>query len=734
MNKPTKKIIALISLLLLFVTFSSPLINGANATLVGNSSITSKCDEYVVKKCSTTATCLSDCSITLGESVTDKATVTYGATGQVRFEVSTDGINFVQFGAVKTLSGGYSNTARSDSYTPTAARTYYFRAVYLGDSNYLGSQSGNKDEILTVKTVEKKTTCTTTLLSDCSIKLGESVKDYAYVTAGADGQVRFEVSTDGTTFTQFGAVKTLPGGLLNIVVSDSYTPTAVGTYYFRAVYLGDATHLGSQSGNKDEVLTVKTCQTTTTTNTVLSNTEITLGNSVTDIVAVSGGATGQVRFEVSTDGINFVQFGAVKTLLGGSTTSDSYTPVAVGTYYFRAVYLGDATHLGSQSGNKEEPLTINPATPSISTTLSAASITLGQPIHDVATVTGMSGFPVPTGSVTFWTSTDASSWSQLGGSVPLVGGQATSADFTPLATGTYYFQARYSGDNNYISVNSGATEEAFVVNKATPAIQTTLSQSNIKLGESVTDSVAVTGLAGSYPSPTGTVTFQVSTDNAVTWSNFGTVKTLVSGTATSDSYPAVPSTLAGTCYFRAVYSGDSNYLGATSGDKDEKLTLKIQPVLIETTYLPNLPSAAVTMKIALGSSSNLDITLSNVPTGYSVSNGAYLGWCGHERYALTTVRSYQVYMFDTLSSTLPPSIAGSTYNGLSDWNKVNYILNHKQGSAQDVQAAIWYFINGIPTTSANALAMINDANANPNYMPNVGDTIAVICVTEGWLT
>jgi hypothetical protein len=300
--------------------------------------------------CVYTFLCYGGCgSPNIGDSVNDYAFVTAGATGQVRFEVSVNGAPFQQYGTLKTLSG-YFNIVKSDDYTLTVTGTYYFRAVYLGDAKYLGSQSGNTDEPLTVS---KGKTCTSTCLSVCSITLGKSVTDTAYVSSGATGQVRFEVSTNGINFAQFGAVKTLSDGK---AVSDSYTPATAGTYYFRAVYLGDANHLGSQSGNKDEPLCVKSGQKSSCVQTYLSACSITLGKSVTDTAYVTTGATGQVRFEVSTDGYNFVQFGAIKTLYNGKATSDSYTPSKAGTYYFRAVYLGDASYLGSQSGNKDEPL------------------------------------------------------------------------------------------------------------------------------------------------------------------------------------------------------------------------------------------------------------------------------------------------------------------------------------------------------------------------------------------
>ncbi|MCW4030294.1 MAG: Ig-like domain-containing protein [Candidatus Bathyarchaeota archaeon] len=196
------------------------------------------------------------------DSVVDTAFVTGVSglptpTGTITFQVSKDnGVTWSNYGSVKTLVDG---VATSDSYAITAVGTYYFRAIYSGDSIYVGVQSGNFEEPLVV-TYELKTTTTTTCLSDDSITLGKSVYDVAYVTSGATGKVRFEVSTDGVNFVQYGELKTLSYSCYkNSATSDSYTPAATGTYYFRAVYLGDSTHSGSQSGNTDEVLKVTSC-------------------------------------------------------------------------------------------------------------------------------------------------------------------------------------------------------------------------------------------------------------------------------------------------------------------------------------------------------------------------------------------------------------------------------------------------------------------------------------------
>jgi hypothetical protein len=91
----------------------------------------------------------------------------------------------------------------------------------------------------------------------------------------------------------------------------------------------------------------------------------------------------------------------------------------------------------------------------------------------------------------------------------------------------------------------------------------------------------VSGVVGG-PTPTGTVTFEVSTDGGSSWTAFGAVKTLSGGSAISDSYTPFS---AGAYYFRAVYSGDSNYLSSQSGPTDEPLTVSMTSGELGTYYV-----------------------------------------------------------------------------------------------------------------------------------------------------
>ena len=136
----------------------------------------------------------------------------------------------------------------------------------------------------------------------------------------------------------------------------------------------------------------------------------------------------------------------------------------------------------------------------------------------------------------------------------------------------------------------------------------------------------------------------------------------------------------------------------------------------------------VTIEVVDGTSSYFLTTLTDVPSGYDVTNTTYLGWCiDVDAQMSRSPATHQVVLYSSLD---PP-------NGtLKDqrWDIVNYILNHKQGTADDIQAAMWYFIHfdseteTPPTNQTIAWAIIEDALANgTGYIPAPSETVAVIC-------
>lgn len=142
---------------------------------------------------------------------------------------------------------------------------------------------------------------------------------------------------------------------------------------------------------------------------------------------------------------------------------------------------------------------------------------------------------------------------------------------------------------------------------------------------------------------------------------------------------------------------------------------------------PGQISAFQLQNSAPGSASFASILLNNVPAGYEVVSGAYKGWCG-DYDGTVVVLSPMVQ----LKSTYEPSVQAQNPN----WPKANYILNHKQGTYQDVQRAIWEVLYPgrtpglFPSTSASQ-SMVAAANANPTFMPAQGQILALLLVQDG---
>ena len=148
----------------------------------------------------------------------------------------------------------------------------------------------------------------------------------------------------------------------------------------------------------------------------------------------------------------------------------------------------------------------------------------------------------------------------------------------------------------------------------------------------------------------------------------------------------------------------------------------------------NLPPNPVTMTIYDGTISYFNVILSNVPSGYNVTNGNYRGWCNDIRYDIPRDTDFRVMLY---SSCAPPAgLVGER------WDMINYILNHKQGEMMDIQQAIWYFMkypDGTPeaawrpeySPTPAAQAIVDDAVANgAGFVPGPGDRMAVICYPE----
>ena len=138
----------------------------------------------------------------------------------------------------------------------------------------------------------------------------------------------------------------------------------------------------------------------------------------------------------------------------------------------------------------------------------------------------------------------------IGSPVPVASAGA-SMPFSVLTAGTHSITAVYSGDGDFTGATSAPISQ--VVNKATPGVG---GFAPITVASSLNPSIyqnSVTFTSTAPAGSTGTITFMDST------TSLGT-SPLVAGTASL----SIPTLVAGTHPITAVYSGDSNFNGATS--------------------------------------------------------------------------------------------------------------------------------------------------------------------------
>jgi hypothetical protein len=302
-------------------------------------------------------------------------------------------------------------------------------------------------------------------------------------------------------------------------------------------------------------------------------------------------------------------------LVGGSASSPAFTPIAVGTYCFGATYSGDSNYSGisdNVSGDavNQECLTVTapssttqpPATSQIVTTASSNSDT--GTISDTATVSG-SLETGPTGTVTFFECGPllANANCSTNGSTPvdLNGNSATSATFTPTASGIYCFGATYNGDSNYPSATENTDGDVMSAECVSVTVTTgstvpatsnivTTASSNSSAG-TISDTATVTGSLET--GPTGTVTFYQCGPllaNANCSTNAST-PVILSGSGHATSATFTPS-VSGIYCFGATYSGDSNYSSASENKDGDVMSAECVPVTVTT---PTIPTGSITV-------------------------------------------------------------------------------------------------------------------------------------------
>jgi hypothetical protein len=226
--------------------------------------------------------------------------------------------------------------------------------------------------------------------------------------------------------------------------------------------------------------------------------------------------------------------------------SNSVTFNSAGTFYWQVRYRGDAYNVAAKSACTSEQLIVQ-AKPSINTNLSASTITVGQSIHDSATLTGATSDAG--GTVTysvFGNNTCTGTAVANGGTKTVTNGVVPDSDnVTFNSAGTFYWQASYSGDAKNVSAKSVCTSEQLrVFGSCTlgyPTGQPPALSSVVFNESAVLRAFAAVPGGGAIAGPNDQIAVWYNDEHALT---LGVRRVLVktsSGTTTTD-YPITPLT------------------------------------------------------------------------------------------------------------------------------------------------------------------------------------------------
>lgn len=311
-----------------------------------------------------------------------------------------------------------------------------------------------------------------------------------------------------------------------------------------------------------------------------------------NVTGASGTPTGDVAFiasqgvlgntiDPSTDAwVNLPAFGT----LSGGIYSGTISDLPAGTYNVVARYAGDGSFASSTSAPIQ--VTVNPENSTIVVSSNAfngttcdetpaTTFTFGDYLWVDATVSGISGQGLPTGSVTIYDGGNAISTSNLNNNAVahLLAGPVGSAnclfgytyqDTPTFGGGAHSLTASYTGDGTFnASTTTGPV--AVTVNPITVTPVLTVSATQISSGS--TDQMEATftspfsGVLTYTAPPTGSVTFTDTTTSTVLGTAPIVAGATLGGSATLST--AGISTL-GVNNITASYAGDGNYAAANS--------------------------------------------------------------------------------------------------------------------------------------------------------------------------
>jgi hypothetical protein len=493
------------------------------------------------------------------------------ATGTITFKsgsttlgtaaLASDGIAELQ---TASLPGG------SDSIT----------AAFPGDASFLASTSAP----VAINVTPAVTSLGTPSSQPFDTTVGSAVTLSVTLTADSAGATPTGTVSFMNGSTALGSVQlvgtaataTAPAGG---AASFATTSLPTGTNSISAVYSGDGNYGGSTSPSLSVfVLKVQTSLTMTPaspTAVVNQPLQVTITPTPGAGLPLPTGSVTMYLNSALTASANLVN-GAASVTIPANT-------LPLGTDNIVVEFSGDNDYQPAQG---ILPVTVNSSgTIKPTVTVTAPTSALSLPVTVTVSISGPSGDPVPTGSVSL------STINYYQYSMPLTNGSATFVMNSGLVFGPNTLTVTYLGDSNYTSGSGTAT-----VNLATvPYITFAPYNPTIAVNQPLNMTVTVATTAN-VAAPTGTITL----------SSGNYTSSAVQLTAGAAIFTIPANSLAiGSDTLTATYSGDANYLAGSNAET----------VTVTAAQIPGLALTATSVTIGPGSVSGNTSTITLTPSG-----------------------------------------------------------------------------------------------------------------------
>jgi hypothetical protein len=281
---------------------------------------------------------------------------------------------------------------------PSQAGTYWWTASYSGDSADNPAATKCGDESVTIS---QASPALATAPSGGGT-VGTAVADTAFLAGGDNptGTIEFQLYGPSATASCSGTAvfdKTVTVTGDGSYPSPSFTPAQTGTYWWTASYSGDANNTAVTSGCDKESVTISQASPGIATAPSVTGTGTVGGTKVADTAALAGGSSpaGTIEFQLygpsaTANCTGTAVFDKTVTVTGdGSYPSPSFTPSQAGTYWWIASYTGDANNTPAATRCGDESVTINQASPAITTSPSAGGQAGTTTVTDTAALSGV---------------------------------------------------------------------------------------------------------------------------------------------------------------------------------------------------------------------------------------------------------------------------------------------------------------------------------------------------------